>query len=335
MKSIKSIRVGIPCKVFIVIGIFIASFSFTQCAKKPKVYKVGVLCGLDFFCNIVDGFKTKMTELGYVEGKNIIYDVHQTAFNPIEVKSILNQFVAEKVDLIFTFPTEVSLLAKKAVEGTDIPVLFADSFIENTGLVNSVRNPGGNMTGVRYPGVEIAVKRFQIMIELAPKTKRIWICYQPNYPSIENQLDELRKASEKAGVQLMLEPFEEIQTNLHAFEKKVDSRQDAIIMIPGSLNNLPSPRSAIVKLAADHRIPFGSSLTLKGDSGALFGFGPDQIEVGKQSAILADKIFTGTPTGAIPVVSAENFLEIDLHIAKDLGIPVPEGYLKMADKLVR
>src|SRR3954462_11004985 len=99
-------------------------------ATAPKVYRFGILSGLDFFANTADGFKAKMTELGYVEGQNITYDIQKTNVDPAAEEQILNKFVADKVDLIFVFRTELSLAANKAIQGTDIPVVFAQAFTE-------------------------------------------------------------------------------------------------------------------------------------------------------------------------------------------------------------
>src|SRR6185436_784516 len=147
-------------------------------ADKPKVYHIGILSGLDFFATTTDGFKAEMTKLGYVEGQNIVYDIQKTNFDSSREQQILDKFVADKVDLIFVFPTEASLAAKKATQGTSIPVLFANAFIEGNDLVKSVREPGGNVTGVRFPGPDIAVKRLEILHELVPQAKRIWVPYQ-------------------------------------------------------------------------------------------------------------------------------------------------------------
>jgi len=92
--------------------------------QPPKVYHVGVLSGLQFDANITDGFKARMTELGYVEGQNIQYGIQQTDFDMAAYRRILQKFVADKVDLIVVFPTEASLEAKAATQGTNIPVVF-------------------------------------------------------------------------------------------------------------------------------------------------------------------------------------------------------------------
>lgn len=161
------------------------------CFSKPKPYRVGILCGVDFFADTADGFKAKMSELGYREGETIFYDMKITSFDPQTEKHILKQFVSDDVYLILTFPTEVSHEAKAITEGTNIPVVFANANIEGVDLVESVREPGGNITGVRYPGPDLAIKRFEIMLDLVPRAKRILIPFQRGYPIVASQLDVL------------------------------------------------------------------------------------------------------------------------------------------------
>ncbi len=128
------------------------------CSSQPRVYHIGILSGLDFFADSVTGFKARLAELGYVEGQNIVYDLHKTNEEPVAEQKILKQFVDDKVDLIFVFPTEPALEAKAAAQGTNIPVLFANANIEGVDLVDNVREPGGNITGVRYPGPDLTVR---------------------------------------------------------------------------------------------------------------------------------------------------------------------------------
>ena len=66
--------------------------------KKPKLYRVGILNGSKPFSRVVEGFKAKMTELGYLEGENIIYDLHEANVGSDEERQVLEQFVADEVD---------------------------------------------------------------------------------------------------------------------------------------------------------------------------------------------------------------------------------------------
>jgi len=87
---------------------------------EAKVYRVGVLSGLDFFAPAIDGLKNKMTELGYIEGKNIVYDVQKTNVDVDAYRNTVRKFVADKVDVIFVFPTEAAAVAKAGTQGTNI-----------------------------------------------------------------------------------------------------------------------------------------------------------------------------------------------------------------------
>jgi len=306
--------------------------------QKPKTYRVGVLSGLDFVADITDGLKAGMAELGYVEGENITYDVQKTNFDIAAYRAILQKFVADKVDVIFVFPTEASQEAKAATQGTDIPVVFAFAQVEGMNLIDSVREPGGNITGVRYPGPDIALRRLEVMLELAPQAKRVYIPYQRGYPIVASQLELVRPAAEAAGITLIEAPADnaaELEADLQARAGSADIGLDAILFVAEPLAVTPDAFTVIAKFATEHSIPFGGALMTVGGYGTVFGVNIDNVAVGKQAAPLIDKIFKGTPAGTIPVVSAENFLQIDLTAAEKLGITVPEGLLAQADEVIR
>ncbi len=327
-------RIILLAALLVAVCMFLSSCS----EKKPRVYRVGILCGLDYIATIPDSFKAKMTELGYIEGKNIVYDIQRTNFEPDKEQQILKKFVKDKVDLIFTFPTEVSMSAKAVTKGTNIPVLFCFANIEGTNLVESVREPGGSITGVRYPGPDLAIKRFEIMLELAPKAKRMWIPYQRGYPIVTSQLEVLYPVAEKAGVILIEFPADdaaEIQTELDKLASSDDIGMDAILFIAEPLAVTPDAFEVMGKFAAKHRLPIGGALIAVGDYGSIFGVNVDVTNTGRQAAILADKILRGTPAGTIPVVSSESYFEINYKAVRELGLKVSGGLLGRADKIIR
>ncbi len=307
-------------------------------APEQKVYHVGVLSGLDFFANTADGFKARMTELGYVEGKNVVYDLQKTNFDMAVYKSILKKFVDDKVDLIFVFPTEASQEAKAATQGTGIPVVFANANIEDTGLVNSVRQPGGNITGVRWPGPDLALRRFEIMCELAPQAKRMWVPYQRGYPIVKSQLEALRPMAASSGVTLLEVPADnatELEAELQERTKSVNNDTDVILIMAEPLGVTPEAFAVLGKFADEHKILVGGALMSVGGYESVFGLTPQNIPVGRQAAFLADKILKGTSAGTIPVVSAEGYFQFNYKAAQKLGLNVPEGLLSRANEIIR
>jgi len=320
-------------------SLVVLGFLLSGCGTpEPKVYRVGVLSGLDFVAAITDGFKEGMTGLGYVEGENIVYDVQQTNFDIAAYRSILDKFIADKVDLIFVFPTEASIEAKNVTQGTDIPVVFNFALIEGVGLVDSVREPGGNITGVRYPGPDIAVKRFEILHEIVPDAKRIWIPYQRDYPIVDSQLEALRPVAEAANITLIEFPAEsaaELEAELQARAKQDDPGIDAILFLAEPLAVTPESFAVIGRFADEHKLLVGGALMSAEGHESVFGVNVNPLDTGKLAAPLADKIFRGTPAGTIPVVSAENFVQINYRAAQALGLTVPESVLAQADEVIR
>jgi len=322
----------------VVVAMLLSGCGSTQ---QAKTYKVGVLSGLSAFAPAVDGFKSKMAELGYVEGKNISYDVQSTEVDIDAYKRITKKFVDDKVDMIFVFPTEASVEAKAATQGTNIPVVFTMSFTDVKGvdLINSVREPGGNITGVRFPSSDMASKRLEILLQMAPNAKKIFVPYLKDYPNVPGQLDVIRPQAGSLGIELVeyaAASPQDLQAELDSFVTTDGVGIDAILMLAEPLGITPPFYAELGKFAYDHKLPIGGALMTTAEGyDSIFGLLPDAKAVGEQAALLADKVFRGTVAGTIPVTTAENSLLINYKAAQALGLTVPEGLLKQANEVIR
>ena len=303
-----------------------------------KTYKVGVLIGLEFTAPVADGFKAGMAELGYIEGENITYDVQVVGFDIPTYQNTIKKFIADKVDLIVVTPTEATIEAKTLTKGTDIPVVFSFAFTEGMGIIDSVAQPGGNITGVRFPGVDITLKRFEIMRKIAPDAKRLWMPYQRGYPIVAPQIEALEPFAKAEGVTLIPFPADnaaELQAELDKLGAAEDIGMDAILSVVEPLVVAPDAFETVARFAYEHRLPFGGVYNTVGEYSSVFGVNVDLFASGKQAAPLADKVLKGTPAGTIPAVSPENFIQIDYKVAQQFGLTIPEGILKQADEIIR
>jgi putative tryptophan/tyrosine transport system substrate-binding protein len=304
----------------------------------PKTYKVGVLVGLGFTAPIAEGFKAGMTELGYVEGENITYDVQITEFDIPTYQSILKKFVADEVDLIVVTPTEATIEAKTIAQGTDIPVVFSFAFTEGMGIIDSVSKPGGNITGVRFPGVDITIKRFDLMRQIAPKAKRLWMPYLNGYPIVPPQLEALKPLAKAEGITLIPFPVDnaaELQAELDKYAAADDMGMDAILALVEPLMVAPDAFEAAAKFADEHKLPFGGISNPGSEYASIFSVNVDLFASGKLAAPLADKVLKGTPAGTIPAVSPEHFIQVNYKMAQKLSLTVPDGIIKQADEVIR
>lgn len=325
-----------PVLMLSLILLLCCTLLFTGC-RKEKTYRIGILAGLEYAFDIVIGFKEKMTELGYVEGKNVVYDVQYSNFDMDEYKKILQKFVADKVDLIFTFPTEATIEAKLATADSKIPVVFCFCNIEDNNLINSVREPGGNVTGIRYPGPDLTVKRFELLRAILPEATRLWIPHQKGYP-VDCQIDALIPVAEATGVQIEFFPAAdagELQAELERRGKAGDPGFDAILFLAEPLTVTPDAFSVLNNFAAPRRIPMAGALISEGDYGTIFGVNVDFIPTGRQAASVVDKILKGANPAVTPVISSESFIQINYKIAQKLGLNISETILNQADEIIR
>ncbi|MBN2533030.1 MAG: ABC transporter substrate-binding protein [Spirochaetales bacterium] len=325
-----------------IVCIFIFGFAvlMVSCysSRKPEIYRVGIVHDGGSFVDVLKGFKTKMTDLGYIEGKNIVYDEQNANGDTAEEQRITKKFIDDKVNLIFSFPTPATMVAYAAIQGTDIPLLFAYVGIEDKKLVKNVQKPGGNVTGVRYPGPDTTSKRLEILLSIAPQVKTVWIGYDKNNPNNMFVLDTLRPTAAALGVALVEAPgtvLDELKEDLGVRAKKSEPVIDAIILMPDGFNHTPAGFGLINKFAMDHKIPLGGSFLYTVQQGALFGNSENLVTVGELAAPLADKILKGTNAGTIPVVTPEQDLYINSKVAKELGLQVPEGLLKRANQIIQ
>ncbi len=318
------------------IGAYIFFVKGSIGTASQKVYHVGVLNALDTFAATTDGFKQKMTELGYVEGVNIVYDV-QKAKAPVGNQDILNTFVQNDVDLIFVFPTEATIEAKDATKDTSIPVISTGAYIESPGLIESVSHPGGNITGVRFPIAEIAARRLEILHQLAPNATRVLLPVFRNYPTVAPAMAAIAPIVEKYHLTVIEMPFSgpaEVVSYLEEHDKKGDVGFDAILVLPQPLAGIPALIDPIYAFANTHNLPIGGAIDPKSPQ-SLFNLIPDSFQMGELAAPLADKIFKGAYPGSIPMVTPELLLEINYKAVTRLGLTVEESLLNTAYKIDR
>ncbi len=323
--------------IILVLSCLVISGCVSQTGKEERVYRIGVLSGLEFVYDITNGFKDGMENLGYIEGENVVYDVQRTDFDMENYTRILKRFEDEDVDLILVYPTEATIEAKKVADRGGIPVVFTFALIEEMGIVDSIREPGGYVTGVRYPGPAIANLRFEIMQELLPEADSMLIPYQKGYPIVEPQLKVLRPAAQEAGINLIELPAADVQELETELNKLLEDGTDidAVLFLAEPLAVTPDAFAAIGKFSEDKGVPMGGALMIFGGYESIFGVNVNTYRTGEQASQLADKILRGTKAGTIAVVSSENYINVNYKEAQKQGIEVGEGLLAIADNIIR
>jgi len=294
-----------------------------------KIFTIGIVNAVSNHIVTVDGFKAGMAELGYVEGKDVKY-VDDGLINDVElIDDEISKLLSQDIDLLLAVANEPAIRAKKALGGTDIPVLAAACMkMIETGLVKNLKHPGGNITGVRV--AETTSKALEWLVKIIPNARKIYLPYNPDEDVSVISLPELSKTASQLGVELVLHKIHTVEETIAAIEC-LPGDIDAIFRIP---SQTLSPRNSELSLAAIKRgIPIGASLPQ--DEAVLVTFASDRFEIGRQTARLAHQIREGVKPSDLPVETAEAFLTINLKTAEKIGINIPYDILMQAKKIVR
>jgi putative tryptophan/tyrosine transport system substrate-binding protein len=323
---------GLTFVIVVAVGGFLLLFP----KKELKVYHVGILSGLNYFSDVPKSFKEKMTELGYIEGKNIIYDLHQLDFNMDEYKKALQKFIDEKSDLALVYPTEAAELAKSMLSKTSIPMVFIGANVEDAHLIKSIREPGGNLTGVHWVGSDIAMLRYDTMREIVPDIKRYIIPYQKGISITQSQIATIRVVADRDKISIIEIPAENISDLKKQFNSVTIGKDDAIFCILDPLSPSAEGVKLLNSIVEKYKIPIsGISPTASDGSNSLFFVNPINTEMGKQAAALAAKILRGYPAGKIPVTTAESQLILNYKAAQRMNINISEKVFSKANEIIR
>src|SRR5438094_1096741 len=259
----------------------LVALCFSAEAQQPKVYRVGVLVPSALGSEIVDGLRAGLKELGLEEGKQFVLEIRDTKGDLKAAEEAARNLEQEKVNLIFTTRTSVTLAAKRAT--TDIPIVFsAGSDPVVLGLVESFAKPGGRLTGVYEPATDLTAKRLEILKEIVPKLRRIVTIYEPRNPVAIESSKLARASAQQMGVQFVerhVLSVEELQAGVRAIKM---AEVDAFFQLADPM--VLGQAQLIIDTARRIRLPtmfVDQSSVIKG---ALVSYGVSYHEVGRLSA---------------------------------------------------
>ena len=298
---------------------------------KQAPYRIGVLHPTKVDVTTFNGFKERLAELGYVDGEHVAFVYNGPAGRGPKLAEEAKRLVEAKVDLIFASSTPATQAAKKATEGHGIAVVFGpvnDPIA--AAVVSSLQRPGGNVTGVKLPSS--GAKRLEWLTKVHHTTKAVVVPYNPADKSSTVSAEMARKAADLLGIEVIAKPVHN-PTELDSLLGNLPDRVNAMFLPRDAMitNRLP----AISKAAIANRVALSVPGLNQVNNGGFVSYGFAHHEVGRRAAELADKIIGGSAPGDIPVAIAKSFLAINLKTAAQIGVKVPEAYLKQARTIVR
>ena len=302
-------------------------------AGAQKVYRIGSLNTAEQFVNAFEGFKSRMAELGYVEGKNVRYDFYNAKGSNEALNAFAKKLAQDKVDMIVTSATSSTVAAAKATKGTSIPVVFLSAGNPEK-LVKSFAGSGSNLAGISSATLELTGKRLELLKEMVPSVNRITSIDNPGGVNFQTNLREFREGAKRMGFtirEIEVRGREELQRALPTITAKT---ADAVFTPPESL--ITEHIEVIATHAVKNKLPVITSLLANVKKGCLATYAADYFALGRQGAVLADKIFKGTKPANLPIeLPSKLSLVINLKTAKAIGLKVPREILLRADEVIQ
>ncbi len=301
-------------------------------AQQPKVYRVGIITTGGPYYETIDGLRVGLKQLGFEEGKQFTLAIREVKGDLQAMEEAARTLEREKVDLIYTTQTSITIAAKRAT--ADIPIVFcvgADPVV--LGLVESLAKSGGRLTGVYSRTLDLTAKRLEILKEMVPKLLRVVTFYNPRNPVASEASKLAREAARQMGVELVerhVHSVEELQAGMRALRAgEVDAFfqvSDALVTTQGQL---------IVDTARVKRLPtmfYDQSSVIKG---GLASYSASRHETGRASAKYVQRILAGAKPNDMPVEGIDKIdLIINLKTAKQIGLTIPQSVLYRADKVI-
>src|SRR5215831_6963341 len=150
------------------VGVAIACFGVSFAQQPSRVWRIGILHGVPKEASLgFAAFRKRLSELGYVEGQNSVFE-YRWSDQIDELPSLAAALTEMKVDVIVAGDGSRTMAAKQATR--EIPIVAAaltDDPVA-TGLVGSLGQPGGNVTGLALFAPEMSVKRLELLRDLVP-----------------------------------------------------------------------------------------------------------------------------------------------------------------------
>jgi putative tryptophan/tyrosine transport system substrate-binding protein len=236
------------------------------------------------------------------------------------------------VDVIMTAGTLAPLAAKRATSTIPIVMMAAGDPLAS-GLVASLAQPGGNVTGMSLMAPDLGGKRLQLLKELLPEVSRVAVLWNAANPYSALVFKETAGAARTLGVELQSLEIREPPDIDAALEAAMGQHADALITVEDPLTI--DLRKKVAEFAADHRLPAVSGLRVFADSGFLMTYGADLGDLLRRSVVFVDKILKGAKPSELPVEQPTKFeLVINLKTARSLGLTIPSLPLTRADEVI-
>lgn len=278
-------------------------------------------------------FQQGLRDLGYVEGQTIAFAYRYAEGQHDRLPALAAELVRLTPDVIWTHSNDAALAAKQGI--TTIPVVVGVSQdLMELGVVASLAQPGGNLTGLDLGVFERMGKRLELLKEAVPTVARVAVLVNPTDPLSKEVPHNIEREAQALGVQLQRVEARGPETFEAAFAAMVQGRADAVLLPEGP--PLGPHMSRLLELAHQHRLPTMCSARHYAKAGCLLAYGASADDLCQRSAVFVDKLLKGAKPADLPMERGYKlYLDVNLKTAETLGLTLPPLFSFRADEVLK
>ncbi len=304
----------------LVLLLLFCSFSFFGCGERADIV-VGICNYVDdaSLNQIEDNIVSELKDLAAENGKSIDIKIKNCQGDMALLGTIVSGFIDERVDLMIGIATPVAMVMQAKTLGTDIPVVFAAvSDPVDAGIVESLENPGANVTGTSDYLDTTAI--MNLIFAVDEDADKIGLLYDNGQDASKSAIDAAKAYLTDKGVAFVERTGSTAQEIALAADSLITDGVDAVFTPTD--NSIMTAELAIYEKFADAKIPHYAGADSFALNGAFIGYGVKYDELGKETAKLAGQIlFEGKTPAEIPVMRFDNgTATVNTEICEAIGL---------------
>jgi putative ABC transport system substrate-binding protein len=275
--------------------------------------------------------KDALGNAGLLDGRNIQIVFRYANGRSDRLAELAAELVEQKPNLLLAVGGDVIKPLFEASKGS-IPIVggVSDSPIR-AGIALSLARPGKNFTGITFLTDEMASKRIELLKEVAPRTRRVAVIFNPQH--FDDEVTFARRGAESLGIELTTHPINNVSDLDAALHGVSASGADSLLIISSRLTGIVAAK--IAQRGQEHRLPVVASWREFADSGALLSYGPSRIFEARRLVGYVQKVLSGERPADLPIELPVKFeLVINLKTAKAVELTIPPSLLGRADEVI-
>jgi putative ABC transport system substrate-binding protein len=275
-------------------------------------------------------FVHRLRELGHVDGRNLSLDIRTLAGDWSRTEAIASEFANRRTEVIVLATSALVPMVRKVAPNTPI-VMLVGSHVLESGLVQSLARPGGNITGLSVDvDTDVEAKRLEMLLEFRPGVRRV--AYLGSKEDLEGIYGQRVQSTAQRLRITLIHAASNLEGFATAFSQVARERPDALIVAHGAVAY--GHRRQIGELSAASGVPSSCAHGEAVAHGCLLSYGASLAHVLRRAADYVDLILRGARAGDLPIEQPTVFeLMVNAKTARALGIEIPRAILLRADKV--